>query len=68
MGHIYCRMESDLAQDEYGNINQCSIFLDVSESKFTEQDLKRTVLALTKSNTELERLHMWHHMICATFT
>jgi|GEM_PF-1197581 len=52
---IYVRMESDFFPDEDGLLKISSVFLDVTKVIMGEQQLKKTVDALTKSNTELER-------------
>jgi chemotaxis family two-component system sensor kinase Cph1 len=52
---FYARIESDFVQDEHGNQSRSLVFIDVSTCKALQTDLQKTVEALTKSNTELER-------------
>jgi len=52
---IYARMESDFFPDENGILKLSSVFLDVTPYIIGEQELKKTVDALTTSNMELER-------------
>ncbi len=52
---IYARFVSDYVRLRDGSYRQCSVFLDITKCKQFENDLRKTVEALTKSNTELER-------------
>ncbi len=59
---IYSKLESDVIKDKSGNKNIHLAFVDISNNKLTEQNLEKTVLALTRSNTELERFtHVASH-------
>jgi chemotaxis family two-component system sensor kinase Cph1 len=52
---IYTRFESAFVLDASGNETQCAAFLDITCQRTITQNLEKTVEALTKSNTELER-------------
>lgn len=52
---INTRFESAFMRDINGNETQCAAFLDITCRSIIEQNLNKTIEALTKSNTELER-------------
>ncbi len=52
---IIARIDSKIYTDDDGNQTQHSVFLDVTNCSQIQTDLDKTVMALTRSNTELER-------------